>query len=89
LSRIRRCDKRCHNAKHDKCRCWCGGTFHGSGGAANRQAVQDNPAALKEMFSVDLNGVKFIFHEPLKITPDSPPEDQEATIGLKQETLPP
>ena len=24
-----RCDARCHNAKHDKCKCICGGTFHG------------------------------------------------------------
>ncbi|MBA7594292.1 hypothetical protein ES703_01232 [subsurface metagenome] len=25
-----RCDARCHNAKHPKCVCMCGGRFHGS-----------------------------------------------------------
>jgi len=38
-----RCDAHCHNAKHPKCVCCCGGRFHGS---ANRsggveQAVRD------------------------------------------------
>ena len=38
-----RCDARCHNAKHPKCVCMCGGRFHG---AAHRpggleQAVRD------------------------------------------------
>lgn len=26
-----RCDAHCHNAKHPKCVCCCGGRFHGSG----------------------------------------------------------
>lgn len=39
-----RCDARCHNAKHEKCKCMCGGKYHG---ASNRpggveQAVKDN-----------------------------------------------
>ena len=38
-----RCDASCHNAKHPKCVCMCGGRFHGSahrpGGVA--QAVRD------------------------------------------------
>lgn len=39
-----RCDARCHNAKGSKCKCMCGGKYHGS---ANRpggveQAVKDN-----------------------------------------------
>lgn len=25
-----RCNATCHNAKHDKCACMCGGKFHGS-----------------------------------------------------------
>jgi len=39
MSRVRRCDARCHNAKKPRCRCWCGGFFHGSSGSANRQAL--------------------------------------------------
>ena len=27
----RRCDARCYNAKHGKCRCICGGENHGKG----------------------------------------------------------
>ncbi len=38
-----RCDGRCHSAKHPKCKCMCGGKFHGSahqpGGV--RQALED------------------------------------------------
>jgi len=41
MGRVRRCNGRCHNAKRPRCRCWCGGFFHGSGGVANRQALQD------------------------------------------------
>ena len=41
MGKVRRCDKRCHNAKGLRCRCWCGGFFHGSAGVANRQALQD------------------------------------------------
>lgn len=47
---IRRCDSRCHNAKKPRCRCWCGGHFHGAQGAGNRgtlvQAVTDADQAL-------------------------------------------
>ena len=39
MGKVRRCDSRCHNAKRPRCRCWCGGFFHGSGGAANREAL--------------------------------------------------
>ena len=35
--RTRVCNATCHNAKGAKCRCWCGGKFHGSGGEAARQ----------------------------------------------------
>lgn len=28
----------CHNAKRPKCRCWCGGVFHGSAGQSAREA---------------------------------------------------
>jgi len=29
MSKVKSCDARCHNAKHEKCTCWCGGRFHG------------------------------------------------------------
>ena len=48
MGKVRRCDRRCHNAKKPRCRCWCGGFFHGSTGAANREAlsfVMNNPRA--------------------------------------------
>ena len=39
MGRVRRCDSRCHNAKGTRCKCWCGGAFHGSAGAVNREAL--------------------------------------------------
>jgi hypothetical protein len=39
MGKVRRCDCRCHNAKGTRCRCWCGGMFHGSAGAENRAAL--------------------------------------------------
>ena len=32
------CGKRCHHAKCAKCKCWCGGLFHGTGGANARES---------------------------------------------------
>lgn len=39
-SKHRRCDARCHNAKRPahRCKCWCGGLFHGAGGTEARAA---------------------------------------------------
>lgn len=31
-NRTRICNAQCHNAKGSKCRCWCGGKFHGAAG---------------------------------------------------------
>lgn len=39
MGRIRTCSSRCHNAKKPRCRCWCGGHYHGSQGAGNREAL--------------------------------------------------
>ena len=39
MGRLRTCGSRCHNAKGSRCQCWCGGFFHGSAGAANRDAL--------------------------------------------------
>ena len=38
MGKTRICGKRCHNALHGKCRCWCGGTFHGTAGLDARLA---------------------------------------------------
>ncbi len=42
MGKVRRCNARCHRARGTRCRCWCGGFFHGSGGAANREALAQN-----------------------------------------------
>jgi hypothetical protein len=34
----RTCGKRCHDAQRQKCKCWCGGLFHGQAGHAARVA---------------------------------------------------
>lgn len=41
MGRVRKCNGRCHNAKGTRCRCICGGFFHGVNGAgtANRKAL--------------------------------------------------
>ena len=31
------CGGTCHNAKRAKCKCWCGGLFHGAAGELARQ----------------------------------------------------
>lgn len=41
MGRVRRCDSRCHCAKGTRCACWCGGFYHGSGGASNRADLAD------------------------------------------------
>jgi len=32
MTKIRRCDDRCHNATGTRCKCWCGGFYHGATG---------------------------------------------------------
>lgn len=39
MSRVRRCDSRCHRAQGNRCKCWCGGFYHGSAGVVNREAL--------------------------------------------------
>lgn len=50
MGRIRKCNSRCHNAKGTRCRCCCGGAFHGKDGtgAANRQALAQGMTELLE-----------------------------------------
>ncbi len=46
MRKVRKCDSRCHNAKHSRCKCWCGGAFHGVAGANNRQSVEEGVTEL-------------------------------------------
>lgn len=41
MGSVRGCDARCHEAKHARCECWCGGLFHGAAGAAAREAFRE------------------------------------------------
>ena len=38
---VGRCDANCHDAKHDKCTCICGGLNHGKGSVQAAQNVTD------------------------------------------------
>jgi len=48
MTRLRRCDKRCHEAKGTRCKCWCGGFYHGEKGKANREAFKESVKFLDE-----------------------------------------
>ena len=41
MGKVRVCGATCHRAKCAKCRCWCGGVFHGKAGDAARQAFRE------------------------------------------------
>ena len=40
VGKTRVCGKRCHAAKCAKCRCWCGGLFHGAAGDLARESFR-------------------------------------------------
>ena len=49
MTRIRKCNRRCHEAKGKRCGCWCKSAFHGTAGAENRQSIQEgNTDLLKQ-----------------------------------------
>jgi len=48
MGKVRRCGRRCHTAMRPRCRCWCGGFFHGWGGAANRVALSQGISEVLE-----------------------------------------
>ncbi len=48
MNKARRCDKQCHEAKGSRCKCWCGGFYHGSGGDENRESLQEATKFLDE-----------------------------------------
>jgi len=58
MGRVRTCGSRCHNAKGSRCKCWCGGFFHGSAGAANREALVNNLAESDQTQLLDQHGFK-------------------------------
>lgn len=41
MSRARTCGERCHAAQGKRCKCWCGGVFHGTQGADARKLVRE------------------------------------------------
>jgi len=50
MVRVRRCDKRCHEAKGARCKCWCGGYYHGESGEgpANRETLEQAAKFIEE-----------------------------------------
>lgn len=67
MGRVRRCDRRCHQAKGIRCRCWCGGAFHGSAGAANRVAVQEGITEILEHHGFKQGETAYIEQLPLEV----------------------
>jgi hypothetical protein len=51
---VRRCDKRCYEAKHKKCTCICGGKNHGVGLQKAMENVRED--ALKMIERASVNG---------------------------------
>ncbi len=84
MSKVRRCDDRCHSARGKRCNCFCGGFYHGKdAGAANRavlaQANEDEQIALLEAHGFKKGKTAYIEQTHLPIS-----EDAE----VKEETMP-
>lgn len=58
MGKLRRCDQRCHKARGARCRCWCGGHFHGSAGAANREALHQAVTEADRTLLLQQSGLK-------------------------------
>ena len=67
MARVRRCDKRCHTAKGTRCRCWCGGFFHGSSGTANRGALAQGTTELLEQHGFKQGETSYIEQKQLPV----------------------
>ena len=67
MTKVRHCDKRCHNAKRPRCRCWCGGAFHGSAGAANRAALQEGVTEILEQHGFKQGETAYIEQKELPV----------------------
>ena len=48
MSKVRRCDKRCHSARGTRCKCWCEGFYHGKDGDVNRETLKDAARYIEE-----------------------------------------
>lgn len=72
MPRSRHCGKQCHAAKGDKCRCWCGGAFHGPKGAALRQALEGGKKELLEEHGYVEGATHYIKQAPLRDPHDLP-----------------
>lgn len=72
MGKVRRCDSRCHNARRPRCRCWCGGFFHGKdgAGAVNREALQNAEQDFLEQHGFKTGETAYIERKemPLKVT---------------------
>jgi len=55
---IRHCNSKCHSAKGSLCRCWCGGSFHGIAGAANREALLQSVTEADRVLLLEQHGFK-------------------------------
>jgi hypothetical protein len=71
MKRVRKCDRRCHQAKGKRCYCWCGGAFHGEAGAANRQALHDNVEGVLEQHGFETGKTAYIEQKTLLEVPDA------------------
>ncbi len=65
MGKVRRCDKRCHTAKGTRCKCWCGGFFHGSAGTASRAALAQGATELLEEHGFKKDETAYIGQEEL------------------------
>lgn len=62
MQRTRACDRRCRGARAGStCRCWCGGSYHGTGEAALARMAED--------FGLDLSalGREFSLRAPAEV----------------------
>ena len=69
MGKVRRCNARCHNAKGTRCRCWCGGFFHGKdgAGAANREALARGTTELLEQHGFKQDETAYIEQKELPL----------------------
>lgn len=50
---VRRCDKRCYDAKHENCHCVCNGINHMKGYEQAQKNVTEHFQAIKEKFEAE------------------------------------
>jgi len=70
--KVRKCDRRCHEARGKRCACWCGGSFHGTGGAANRAALTEGVTDLLKEHGFEEGKTAYIAQTVMPLT-DPPP----------------